>query len=254
MQIQKDGFTLIELVVVIAIIALLLSILMPALNKVKDTAKSITCRAHIRQFAIANHTYAASNDDRLVSVFWVMNEEFWSYVGLDSGSFAQLKNAWYVTYSFSDMKISDLVCPSVNKKNIASNHCYPFTYAYNNGGQIWHNVDKVIRITKIKSPSERVSFIDSSDMACNGPGGGAFTNSTVGINYKLHWDVVGDWWGDGHGGVISYRHAEGANMAMVDGHVEYRKKEEVWLVNPNGFPNYGVMAKTWDLFDEQFPP
>ena len=42
------GFTLIELLVVIGIIALLLSIAMPALSKAKEMGRSVVCKAHLR--------------------------------------------------------------------------------------------------------------------------------------------------------------------------------------------------------------
>ncbi len=59
---DKDGFTLIELLVVISIIAVLLSILMPALNKAKDKVKQVTCMSNVRQIGIAIIAYAVAND------------------------------------------------------------------------------------------------------------------------------------------------------------------------------------------------
>jgi len=59
---NKKGFTLIELLVVISIIALLLAILMPALSKVKETAKLVICSSNARQLLIGVNTYAAGHD------------------------------------------------------------------------------------------------------------------------------------------------------------------------------------------------
>lgn len=54
------AFTLIELLVVISIIALLLSILLPALNRVKEQARKAACGSNMRQVGIAVQTYAAN--------------------------------------------------------------------------------------------------------------------------------------------------------------------------------------------------
>ena len=60
------GFTLIELLVVISIIALLLAILMPALGKVKEKAKSTVCKAHLHSWGIAIATYTGEYDGKFM--------------------------------------------------------------------------------------------------------------------------------------------------------------------------------------------
>lgn len=60
-----EGFTLVELLVVISIIALLLSILMPSLNKARMSAKKVVCMSNVRQAALALITYGMDYDDRL---------------------------------------------------------------------------------------------------------------------------------------------------------------------------------------------
>ncbi len=56
---RKTGFTLIEVLVVIAIIGVLASMLLPALSAARERARRTTCMNNLRQFAMAYEMYAA---------------------------------------------------------------------------------------------------------------------------------------------------------------------------------------------------
>ncbi len=60
------GFTLIEMLVVIAIIAILAVLLLPVLDKVKARGWQISCLNHFKQLALCSQMYAADNNGRLV--------------------------------------------------------------------------------------------------------------------------------------------------------------------------------------------
>lgn len=59
------GFTLIELLVVVSIIALLVSILMPALERARKQARQVVCMARLRSLSQAAMLYAIDNEDKL---------------------------------------------------------------------------------------------------------------------------------------------------------------------------------------------
>ena len=61
------GFTLVELLITIAIIAILCAILLPALSKVREKGRSISCLNNLKQLGLHMHMYADDNGDFLPS-------------------------------------------------------------------------------------------------------------------------------------------------------------------------------------------
>jgi len=81
MKIAKTrSFTLIELLVVVAIIAVLVSLLLPALSEAREMARRTACGSNLHQMAVATVMYAGDSDDVIPSGFIGQN------IGLCVGS------------------------------------------------------------------------------------------------------------------------------------------------------------------------
>ena len=64
------NFTLVELLIVVAIIAILASMLLPALSKALERSRSVQCTANLKTLGMTHQEYAAISDDFLMPVKW----------------------------------------------------------------------------------------------------------------------------------------------------------------------------------------
>lgn len=62
----SGGFTLVELLVVVAILALLISLLLPALGRARDVAITVRCASNLRQIGVAAGTYTTDNNSYML--------------------------------------------------------------------------------------------------------------------------------------------------------------------------------------------
>ena len=146
-HLQKRGkracFTLIELLIVIAIIAILAAMLLPALNKVREKARQIKCIGHQKQIMAATFCYINDYADygpwtreaAGMDVFW--NKSLWPYISKNSVSM-------YID------KTSVFTCPSYDEPSIALNFMQNDYFGGTGSG---------IKTTRIRQPSHKIYYM-----------------------------------------------------------------------------------------------
>ena len=77
---ERRGFTLVELLVVIGIIAVLVAMLMPTLSRSREAARRVVCLSNLRQVHTAFHFYALANHDRVPIGYRTASKQFNSMV------------------------------------------------------------------------------------------------------------------------------------------------------------------------------
>src|ERR1700712_1253326 len=68
------GFTLVELLVVIGIIALLISILLPALSKARESGNAIKCAANLHNIGLGLNIYVSEWKGKYPAAYWYVNK------------------------------------------------------------------------------------------------------------------------------------------------------------------------------------
>ena len=129
--VRRAGFTLVELLVVIGIIALLISILLPALGKAREQGNAIKCLSNLRSMGTAFLMYANNNKGALPadSVGGSTYQEdflFWQ-PGRD------IQESALATYLGKPLNTAVLICPSddVNNRTRTASGGYRFSYVMN---------------------------------------------------------------------------------------------------------------------------
>ncbi|MCF7958806.1 MAG: DUF1559 domain-containing protein [Phycisphaerae bacterium] len=230
---KQNGFTLIELLVVISVIALLVAILMPALNKARAQAKGVVCLSNLRQVGLAIKMYADDNDDYVprntghASSIWILL--FLPYVGHESDNMRDYR------------EVDIYNCPSFPNSGFGregiSNAEQTVDYVQNSWADNIAGGERAnaTRLSNFSRPAGKIYLADNE----NGPWRQIIRNVSDLETKRGRFDV----WHPRHlpGGfdnerrVAATRHRAGCNNLFLDGHSNWLASEDnlprMWVEN-----------------------
>lgn len=230
---HRTAFTLVELLVVIGVIALLISMLLPALSGARESARTVDCLSQLRQIGVASMNYVADNRGYLFPSY---------YDTPPTGAEPQRRST-----SLQEI-LEAYLPPNMDRKIWTCGNSlpgttiqYPQTYGANQNVHPRYAFDIVTnqwrtlrRISQVRRPSEVIAMGDASQSSGVFTAGGWLDNSDAPYvadpaNSDLFVDFLPGWnnfdTGNYH---LRFRHNKNTavNCVFVDGHGQtFRQKE-----------------------------
>lgn len=212
----RYAFTLVELLVVISIIALLISILLPALSRAREAANRLACMSNLRQVSQALHIYASEHDGR-APLGYINTDKYASSILWHRSKFYTLFGRLYLEGIYTDPK--PYYCPNELdprwQYNTSENRWPPIDWSYTRMGY-W--LRPVTRWNEHPMSGEWPKLHEQKNKA-------VITELLLPVSRALSAEQV------------RLRHRDGVNVGYADGSVAFVRYErfrnsylaEVWL-------------------------
>ena len=199
---EARGFTLLEVLVVLGVLAVLAGLMLPGLGKARDRGRGAYCLGNLRQWGLATHLYALDQDD------------FLPPDGTPNPGDSSTNSGWYIqlprqlglpryhempwrTNALADPDLTVWLCPANRRRSNGRNL---FHYCLNGQVDGTGEDDQPVRLGSLPAPSQMVWLFDSKNLPAVG------------------------YWGYTHTNL----HAGGAHFLFLDGHARRFRKATYW--------------------------
>lgn len=210
------GFSLVELLVVVGIVAVLIGLLMPAITAARESAKTVACLSNLRQLAVMAHAYAdAYKGSFPIAYHFRTSPVFvayaWDFTMTRTSGGELVVEPGLLWNGKGSGNVQQ--CPSFDGASNTPGD--PYTGYNYNTSYIGHGTSE-----SIAAPAKVTDVRRSSQCALFGDGGyGAGANKFM----RAPWANPGDAsFTTRHAGTQAFRHRGRTNVAFVDGHAETR--------------------------------
>ena len=197
---RRKKFTLVEMLVVIAIIGILAALLMPSLQNARESSRALSCTNQLRQIGVGVQTYS-NEQNYLPNGFKFASDVIRKY--LDPGS------SWKIIH----------LCPKSDFKSygVGGWNWSQGSYSYNSGagydngtGSAWSAYTPPLRPQRVVRPSQKIIDLDGG-----GAGNFGYSGLFSSVYPQTGANMSGLWYAD----LVRAWHNLRSNCLFLDGHV-----------------------------------